>query len=132
MPPDRNKAARELLSFYVEAGVDAAIDEQPHDFLSAPEAPAPAERPSRAAADAGSGASSAAQNRPARTVAVTLRMTPRQHDALRRVAYETRTSINRLMMDGLAEVLRSRGYRPADTRLLDEEKAVQLVTWIPT
>jgi len=56
MPPDRNKAARELLSFYVEAGVDAAIDEQPHDFLSAPEAPAPAERPSRAAADAGSAA----------------------------------------------------------------------------
>jgi dihydrofolate reductase len=29
------------------------------------------------------------------------------------------------------EVLRSRGYRPADTRLLDEEKAVQLVTWKP-
>jgi hypothetical protein len=29
------------------------------------------------------------------------------------------------------EVLRSRGYREADIRLLDEEKAVQLVTWMP-
>jgi DNA polymerase len=58
MTPDRNKAARELLSFYVEAGIDAALDEQPHDFLSAPEAPAAAERPARTAAHAGSPASS--------------------------------------------------------------------------
>jgi dihydrofolate reductase len=29
------------------------------------------------------------------------------------------------------DVLRSRGYRAADMRLLDEEKAVQLVTWMP-
>jgi dihydrofolate reductase len=28
------------------------------------------------------------------------------------------------------DVLRSRGYRAADMRLLDEEKAVQLVTWM--
>ena len=56
MTTDRNKAARELLSFYVEAGVDAAIDEQPHDFLSVPEPAAPAERPSRAAVDVGSAA----------------------------------------------------------------------------
>jgi DNA polymerase len=48
MSPDRNKAARELLSFYVEAGVDAAIDEQPHDFLSAPEVLAPAGPPPQA------------------------------------------------------------------------------------
>jgi DNA polymerase len=37
--PDRSKAARELLAFYAEAGVDAAIGEQAHDFLSAPEPP---------------------------------------------------------------------------------------------
>ena len=35
MTPDRSKAARELLAFYAEAGVDAAIGEQPNDFLSA-------------------------------------------------------------------------------------------------
>jgi dihydrofolate reductase len=29
------------------------------------------------------------------------------------------------------EVLHSRGYRPAEIRLLDEEKAVRLVTWVP-
>jgi hypothetical protein len=45
----------------------------------------------------------------AKPITVTLRLTPGQHDALRRVAYETRTSINRLMMDGLAEVLRRHG-----------------------
>ena len=45
MTPDRSKAARELLAFYAEAGVDAVIGEQPNDFLSAPEpSPAP-ERP---------------------------------------------------------------------------------------
>ena len=42
-------------------------------------------------------------------VTVTLRLNQRQHDALRRVAFETRTSINKLMMDGLAEVLRRHG-----------------------
>ena len=31
MTPDRNKAARELLAFYAEAGVDAAIGEQAND-----------------------------------------------------------------------------------------------------
>jgi len=39
MMPDRSKAARELLNFYAEAGVDAAIGEQANDFLSAPEPP---------------------------------------------------------------------------------------------
>ena len=39
MTPDRSKAARELLAFYAEAGVDAPIGEQPNDFLSAPEPP---------------------------------------------------------------------------------------------
>ncbi len=48
MPPDRNKAARELLAFYAEAGVDAAVGEQPNDFLTAPElAPATAPPPPR-------------------------------------------------------------------------------------
>jgi uracil-DNA glycosylase len=41
MNSDRSKAARELLAFYAEAGVDAVIAEQPNDFLSAPE-PLPA------------------------------------------------------------------------------------------
>ena len=40
MTPDRNKAARELLAFYAEAGVDAAIGEQANDLLSQPEPPA--------------------------------------------------------------------------------------------
>src|SRR5262249_44137823 len=34
MPTDRNRAARELLAFYREAGVDAAIGESPVDRLS--------------------------------------------------------------------------------------------------
>lgn len=42
-------------------------------------------------------------------IGITLRLTPRQHDALRRVAFEQRVSINKLMMDGLAEVLRRHG-----------------------
>ena len=41
MTPDRNKAARELLAFYAEAGVDAAIGEQANDLLSQPEPPRP-------------------------------------------------------------------------------------------
>ena len=31
MTPDRNKAARELLAFYQEAGVDALVGETPVD-----------------------------------------------------------------------------------------------------
>jgi uracil-DNA glycosylase family 4 len=43
MTPDRSKAARELLAFYSEAGVDAVIGETPNDFLSEPKPlPAPA------------------------------------------------------------------------------------------
>jgi hypothetical protein len=42
-------------------------------------------------------------------VTVTLRLEPRMHDTLRRIAFEERVSINKLMMDGLAEVLRQRG-----------------------
>jgi DNA polymerase len=49
MSPDRSKAARELLAFYAEAGVDAAIGENPNDFLSAPEMPAAPDRPPAAA-----------------------------------------------------------------------------------
>ena len=44
MTPDRSKAARELLAFYAEAGVDAVIGERPNDFLSEPETPPAAER----------------------------------------------------------------------------------------
>lgn len=40
MTPDRNAAARDLLAFYTEAGVDALVGEEPIDRL-APEAPAP-------------------------------------------------------------------------------------------
>jgi predicted HicB family RNase H-like nuclease len=42
-------------------------------------------------------------------VTITLRISNRQHGALRRVAFETHTSINKLMMEGLAEVLRRHG-----------------------
>ena len=49
MTPDRNKAARELLAFYAEAGVDAAIGEQANDLLSQP--PAAAEQPRKAASN---------------------------------------------------------------------------------
>jgi DNA polymerase len=48
MSPDRSKAARELLAFYAEAGVDTAVAEQANDFLSAPE-PLPAPPPAVAA-----------------------------------------------------------------------------------
>ena len=55
MIPDRSKAARELLAFYAEAGVDAAVGEEANDLLSHPEpAPAatpPAERPPLRPAD---------------------------------------------------------------------------------
>jgi DNA polymerase len=44
MIPDRSKAARELLAFYAEAGVDAAVGEEANDLLSQPE-PAPAATP---------------------------------------------------------------------------------------
>jgi uracil-DNA glycosylase family 4 len=48
MTSDRDKAVRELLAFYLEAGVDAVLDEQPIDRFAdpAPIAPAPpVERP---------------------------------------------------------------------------------------
>jgi DNA polymerase len=67
MTPDRNKAARELLAFYAEAGVDAAIGEQANDLLSQPEPPAAAEQPRKAASnvvsDSSSGAARTADSR---------------------------------------------------------------------
>jgi uracil-DNA glycosylase family 4 len=48
MTSDRNKAARELLAFYLEAGVDAVMEERPIDRFAdpAPISPSPAtERP---------------------------------------------------------------------------------------
>ena len=44
MTLDRNKASRDLLAFYVEAGVDVALGEAPNDWLSA-EPPAPSVAP---------------------------------------------------------------------------------------
>jgi uracil-DNA glycosylase family 4 len=42
MISDRSKAARELLDFYAEAGVDAAVGEQANDWLAGDRAAAPA------------------------------------------------------------------------------------------
>jgi DNA polymerase len=56
MTPDRSKAARDLLAFYAEAGVDAAVGETANDFLAEPPpAPAP-ERPQASPAGAARGA----------------------------------------------------------------------------
>src|SRR5260221_5096841 len=67
MTSDRNKAARELLAFYAEAGIDAAIGEQANDLLSQPEPPPAAERPrnttSNAISDSASGPPRAADPR---------------------------------------------------------------------
>jgi len=40
MMPDRAKAARDLLAFYADAGVDMAVGEEANDFLAPPEKPA--------------------------------------------------------------------------------------------
>jgi DNA polymerase len=48
MLPDRAKAARDILAFYIEAGVDVAIGETPNDYLAgdpAPLAPVQADTP---------------------------------------------------------------------------------------
>lgn len=45
MTPDRTKAARELLAFYVEAGVDAAVSETPSDRFAADPPPVQAAPP---------------------------------------------------------------------------------------
>ncbi len=58
MTPDRSKAARELLAFYAEAGVDTAIGERANDLLSQPEPPAAAEQPRKAASNVMSDSSS--------------------------------------------------------------------------
>ena len=59
MPPDRDKAARELLAFYQEAGVDALLGEAPVDrfadappAIAAPAPPVPAVEADRAKAAA--------------------------------------------------------------------------------
>ena len=48
MIPDRSKAARELLAFYAEAGVDAAIGEEANDWLAGDRVAAPRHRACRA------------------------------------------------------------------------------------
>ncbi|HEY1541368.1 MAG TPA: uracil-DNA glycosylase [Xanthobacteraceae bacterium] len=45
MTPDQAKAARELLAFYVEAGADALLGEEPINRLAEPEPPPSAARP---------------------------------------------------------------------------------------
>ena len=72
MTPDRNKAARELLAFYAEAGVDAAIGEQANDLLSQPEPPPATERPPNAASNVAGDSSSG----PARTADLRLSNAP--------------------------------------------------------
>ena len=49
MTPEDAKAGRDLLAFYVEAGVDAAVGETPNDYLSAPAAPPPRSSATQAA-----------------------------------------------------------------------------------
>lgn len=53
MTPDRDKAARDILAFYAEAGVDALLGEAPvnrfGEPVSAPSSPAPAAEPVRRA-----------------------------------------------------------------------------------
>ena len=48
MTSDRNKAGRELLAFYAEAGVDIALREVPNDWLSADQPPPVAAEPKAA------------------------------------------------------------------------------------
>lgn len=51
MIPDNNQPARDLLTFYAEAGVDTPLEETPRDRFGAPEASrAPAHAPERPAA----------------------------------------------------------------------------------
>ena len=60
MTPDHAKASRDLLAFYLEAGVDASVGEAANDYLSSPApaavetvrtpAPAPQPRPAAPAA----------------------------------------------------------------------------------
>src|SRR5690348_13183722 len=45
MTPDHVRAARELLAFYIEAGVDALVGETPVDRFAGGEEPARAEAP---------------------------------------------------------------------------------------
>ena len=60
MTADREKAARELLAFYLEAGVDAPVGETPVDRFADPPPPAPAAVPPRRCAHPDGSASAAA------------------------------------------------------------------------
>jgi len=52
MISDRNKAARELLAFYAEAGVNATVGETANDWLAVDRAPAPPAAPAPVASPA--------------------------------------------------------------------------------
>ena len=76
MNPDRSKAARELLAFYQEAGVDALVGETPVDRFadasaraSAPSAPSPAAELERANAGPDRAASAAPPYQPREVLA---------------------------------------------------------------
>jgi DNA polymerase len=72
MTPDRSKAARELLAFYAEAGVDAALGEEANDLLSQP-APPPAAEPAR---NATANVAASRSGEPTRTVDPRLSVAP--------------------------------------------------------
>jgi uracil-DNA glycosylase family 4 len=55
MTPDRNQAARELLAFYLEAGVDAVLDETAIDRFADPPETSPPPAIGRPAVDGGAG-----------------------------------------------------------------------------
>ena len=47
--------------------------------------------------------------KPRRVVNLPLRLTPAQHDALRKIAYEQRVSLHSLVLEGVAAVLQKHG-----------------------
>ena len=54
-------------------------------------------------------ADKAAEPTKRKVVNLPLRVTPAQHDVLRRIAFERRVSIHSLMLEGVAEVMRRHG-----------------------
>jgi DNA polymerase len=100
MIPDRAKAARDLLTFYVEAGVDTAIGETPNDYLAGdPTPPAPAQRPAPTLAPA----SPAPVRRPAAPPPAPIPATPPGADAAAMAAREAARTAK--SMDELRAIL---------------------------
>jgi len=59
----------------------------------------------QAALKAGAGDSPAEPDSPGDRVGISIRMDGATHDELRRIAYETRTSIQKLVMQGIKSVI---------------------------